>query len=122
MLTKWGTALFFFLAAATFGALAMPQERSPQTPPPVTEKSKAEKAKVSKSRRAYGIVIAYEAGKMIKLKGKKGQDWVFAITPGAKIKGEVKEGGNVGVVYRKEDDKMLTTSISVTPSKKKAAQ
>jgi hypothetical protein len=101
MLTKWGTALFLLLAVATFGALAMPQEKRPETQPPVTEKPKAEKTKVSKSRRVYGIVVAYEAGKMIKLKEKKGQERVFAITPDAKIKGEVKEGCKVGVVYRK---------------------
>jgi Cu/Ag efflux protein CusF len=119
MLTKWGTALTLFLAAATFGTLAMPEEKNPQAQPPVTEKPKAEKAKVSKSRRVYGIVVAYDAGKMIKLKGEKGQEWVFAITPDAKIKGEVKEGGKVGVVYRKKNDKMLATSISVTSSREK---
>ena len=119
MLTKWGTALFLLLAVATFGALAMPQEKRPETQPPVTEKPKAEKTKVSKSRRVYGTVVAYEAGKMIKLKGKKGQERVFAITPDAKIKGEVKEGCKVGVVYRKEDDQRVATSISVTFSNKK---
>jgi hypothetical protein len=120
MLTKWGPALFLLLGVATFGTLAMPQEKRLETQPLVTEKPKAEKTKVSKCRRVYGIVVAYEVGKMIKLKGEKGQERVFAITPDAKVKGEVKEGCKVGVVYRKEDDKRVATSISVTSSKKKS--
>jgi hypothetical protein len=108
-------ALFAMAAFATGG---MAQERKSETPAPAAEKAKPEKPKASKPMRAYGTVAAYDAGKTIKVKGSKEKEWTFDIAPDAKIKGEVKEGAKVRVVYRKEDDKMVAASISVAAAKK----
>ena len=89
-----------------------------EAPAPSGEKAKAEKPKVSKTMRAYGTVAAYEAGKTMKVKGKKEKEWTFDISPDVKIKGEVKEGAKVRVVYKKEDDKKVATSISAASPKK----
>ena len=112
--------LVILLATATFvtGTLAQGQIVAPQSPD--AEKANAEKHKASKPMKVYGTVVAYEAGKTIAVKGRKGKEWMFAIAPDAKIKGEVKEGGKVRVGYKKEDDKMFATYISVaTPRKAK---
>jgi hypothetical protein len=45
--------------------------------------------------KASGVVAAYEAGKMIKVKGAKEREWTFDITANPKIKGEGKEGAEV---------------------------
>ena len=68
--------------------------------------------------RAYGIVAAYEAGKTIKVKGSKEKEWTFDIAPEVKIKGEVKDGAKVRVVYKKEGAKMIANSILVAPLKR----
>jgi hypothetical protein len=93
-----------------------------EAPAPSGEKAKAEKPKASKPMRAYGTVAAYEAGKTIKVKGAKEKEWTFDIAPDAKIKGEVKEGAKVRVVYSKKDDKMVATSISVAVKKAKTGK
>lgn len=86
------------------------------------EKAKAEKPKTAKSMKASGTVAAYEEGKMIKVKGSKKKEWAFEIMADTKMKGEVKEGAKVTVMYKKEGGKMIATSISVAPpAKKKAA-
>ena len=69
--------------------------------------------------KASGIVIAYEAGKTIKIKGAKDQEWTFDIAADATVKGEVKEGAKVTVMYKKDGDKMVANAISV-PAKKVA--
>jgi len=76
----------------------------------------AEKPFAVNAMRAFGTVSAYEAGKTITVKGKK-EELTFDIAPDAKIKGEVKEGVEIRVMYKKEGDKMTATSIEV-PTKK----
>ena len=91
-------------------------------PAPAPEKAKMEKpAKAPKAMKASGAVAAYEAGKMIKVKGAKDKEWTFDIAPDAKIKGEPKEGAKVTVMYKKDGDKMVATSISVAAAKKAKA-
>ncbi len=94
---------------------------APSTPAPAPA---AEKPKVEKQARPMkfgGVVAAYEAGKMIKVKGAKEKEMTFDVTGDTKMKGEVKEGAKVTVMYKKEADKMMATSISVTTPPKKAA-
>ena len=69
-----------------------------------------------------GTVMAYEAGKMIKVKGAKGKEVTLDIAPDAVIKGEVKEGAKVKVMYKKDGDKMVATSISAPAPKKPKAE
>jgi len=109
-------AALFAMLAFTCGAIA--QEKKAESPAPAAEKTRPEKPKGSKRMRVHGTVAAYEAGKTIKVTGKKEKEWVFDIAPDAKIKGEVKEGGKVRVVYEQEDEKMVATSISVVTGKK----
>jgi hypothetical protein len=95
---------------------------APTAPAPAPEKAKTEKpAKAPKAMKASGAVAAYEAGKMIKVKGSKDKEWTFDIAPDAKIKGEPKEGAKVTVMYKKDGDKMVATSISVAAAKKAKA-
>jgi len=95
---------------------------APAAPAPAPEKAKMEKpAKAPKAMKASGAVAAYEAGKMIKVKGSKDKEWTFDIAPDAKIKGEPKEGAKVTVMYKKDGDKMVATSISVAAAKKAKA-
>lgn len=82
------------------------------------EKAKMAKPKAPKAMKAWGTIAAYEAGKMIKVKGAKEKEWTFDIAPDAKIKGEPKEGARATVMYKKEGDKMVATSISVAVAKK----
>ena len=110
----------FAMAAFISGVVA--QEKKAETQAPAAEKAKAEKPKASKTMRAYGTIAAYEAGKTIKVKGAKEKEWTFDIAPDAKIKGEVKEGAKVRVVYSKKDDKMVATSISVAVKKAKTGK
>ncbi len=66
---------------------------------------------------ASGTVASYEAGKMIKVKGKD-KEMVFDITGETNVKGEVKEGAKVTVMYKKDGDKMIATAITVAAEKK----
>ena len=81
----------------------------------------AEKPKVAKPMKFGGTVAAYEAGKMIKVKGRKDKEMAFDVTGDTKMKGEVKEGAKVTVMYKKDGDKMTATSISVAPPPKQKA-
>jgi len=90
-------------------------------PAPAAEKPKVEKSKEAKPMKFGGTVAAYEAGKMIKVKGAKDKEMAFDVTGDTKMKGEVKEGAKVTVMYKKDGDKMMATSISVTPPPKKKA-
>ncbi len=94
---------------------------APAAPAPAAEKPKTEKPKAAKSMKFGGTVAAYEAGKMITVKGAKNKEMAFDVTGDTKMKGEVKEGAKVTVMYKKEGDKMMATSISVTPPPKKKA-
>ena len=99
-----------------------PAKTAPAPTAPAPEKAKTEKpAKAPKAMKASGAVAAYEAGKMIKVKGSKDKEWTFDIAPDAKIKGEPKEGAKVTVMYKKDGDKMVATSISVAAAKKAKA-
>ncbi len=111
---------FFAMVAFTCGAIA--QEKKAESQTPAFEKAKTEKPKATKPMRAYGTVAAYETGKTIKVKGSKEKEWTFDIATDAKIKGEVKEGAKVRVVYSKEDGKMVAMSISVSPARKAKAE
>ena len=90
-------------------------------PAPAAEKPKMEKPKEAKAMKFGGAVAAYEAGKMIKVKGAKDKEMTFDVTGDTKMKGEVKEGAKVTVMYKKDGDKMMATSISVAPPPKKKA-
>ena len=90
-------------------------------PAPAAEKPKMEKPKAAKPMRFWGTVAAYEAGKSITVKGAKNKEMAFDVTADTKVKGEVKEGTKVSVMYKKEGDKMIATSISVAPPHKKKA-
>jgi hypothetical protein len=119
------TVALLTLIAFTGGVMA---EAPAKTEKPATAPEKAapapaaEKPKTAKSMKASGTVAAYEEGKMIKVKGSKKKEWTFEVMGDTKLKGEVKEGAKVTVMYKKEGDKMVATSISVaSPAKKKAA-
>src|SRR5512135_2453941 len=91
---------------------------------PAPEKAKAEKPKTEKKAAPKvmnfsGAVAGYEAGKMIKVKGKD-KEMTFDITGDTKVKGEVKDGAKVTVMYKKDGDKMIATSITVATEKKAA--
>jgi|PlaIllAssembly_1097288.scaffolds.fasta_scaffold07095_2 hypothetical protein len=89
----------------------------PAAPP--AEKPKAEKKEAPKAMKASGTVAGYEAGKMIKVKGKD-KETTYGVTGDTKVKGEVKDGAKVTVMYKKDGDKMVATSITVAAEKKPA--
>ena len=98
----------FAMVAFVSGVLAQ-QEKKTETP---AAAPKAEKPKAPKPMKFSGTVAAYEAGKMIKIKGVKGKEMTFDVTADTKVKGEVKEGAKATVAYKKEGDKMVATAIS----------
>jgi hypothetical protein len=109
------------MAQGTKAPAPAPAASAP-APAPAPEKAKMEKpAKAPKAMKASGAVAAYEAGKMIKVKGAKDKEWTFDIAADAKIKGEPKEGAKVTVMYKKDGDKMVATSIAVAAAKKPKA-
>ncbi len=97
-------------------AAERPAEKA-DAPAAKADKAKAEKPKAPKALKASGAVVAYEAGKTIKIKAKD-KELAFDIAADAKIKGEAKEGAKVTVAYKKDGDKMVATSISVAAAKK----
>ena len=116
--------LVALVAMVAFVGGAVAQEKKAPAPvpaAPAAEKAKAEKPKAPKAMKASGTIAAYEAGKMIKVKGAKDKDWSFDIAPDAKVKGEAKQGAKVTVMYKKDGDKMVATSISVAAAKKPKA-
>jgi len=115
---------------ATFVGLVMAQTQAKPTTPAATDKpsvSAAEKAKTEgpkvekkeapKAIRVSGTVAAYESGKMIKMKGKD-QEMAFDLTSDTRVKGEIRDGAKVTVMYKKEGDKMVATAITVVAEKK----
>jgi len=116
-------AIALVAMVAFVGGVVAQEKKAPAPAPaaPAPEKAKTEKAKAPKAMKASGAVAAYEAGKMIKVKGSKDKEWAFDIAPDAKIKGEPKQGAKVTVMYKKDGDKMVATSISVAAAKKPKA-
>ena len=119
------TVAFAGGAIAQAPAKPAPEKAAPAPAPEKAakpEKAKEAKPKAAKAMKASGMVAAYEAGKMIKVKGPKDKEWTFDVTGDTRGKGDVKEGAKVTVMYKKEGDKMVANSISVAPpAKKKAA-
>lgn len=102
----------FAMVAFVSGVVA---QQKPETP-------QSQKTKAPKAMHFKGTVAAYEAGKMIKVKGAKEKEMTFDVAADAKIKGEVKEGAKVTVMYKKDGDKMVATSISAAAPKKPKAE
>jgi hypothetical protein len=109
------------LAMVAFVGGVVAQEKKAPAPAAAPAPAPEKAAKAPKALKASGTVAAYEAGKMIKVKGSKDKEWTFDIAPGAKIKGEPKEGSKATVMYKKDGDKMVATSISVAAAKKPKA-
>jgi multidrug efflux pump subunit AcrA (membrane-fusion protein) len=97
--------------AKTEKPAAPPPEKAAPAPKPAAEQPKALKA--------TGTVAAYEAGKMISVKVKD-KEMKFDIAADPKVTGEVKKGAKVTVMYKKDGDKMVATSISGPKPKKEA--
>ena len=111
--------LVALLAMVAFVSGVVAQEKKAETAPaPAVEKPKVEKPKTVKAMKFSGNVAAYEVGKMIKVEGARKKEMTFDVAPDAKVKGEVKEGAKVTVMYKKEGERMMATSISVAAAKK----
>ncbi|HSB06572.1 MAG TPA: hypothetical protein VLK23_15420 [Thermodesulfobacteriota bacterium] len=123
-------AFVALLTMVTFAGVAMAQTPVKPTAPAVTDKPsvstaekpktegpKVEKKETSKAIRVSGTVAAYESGKMIKVKGKD-QEMAFDLTGDTRVKGEIRDGAKVTVMYKKEGDKRVATTISVVAEKK----
>jgi len=123
-------AFVALLTLATFAGVVMAQTSAKPTASAVTDKpsvsaaekpktegTKVEKKEAPKAIRVSGIVAAYEAGKMIKVKGKD-KEMAFDLSGDTRVKGDVKDGAKVTVMYKKEGDKMVATAITVVAKKK----
>ena len=106
------------LAMVAFVSGVVAQEKRAEKPAAAVDKPKADKPKAPEALKASGAVVAYEAGKTIKIKAKD-KELAFDIAADAKIKGEVKEGAKVTVAYKKDGDKMVATGITVAKKKPK---
>lgn len=117
--------LVALLTMAAFAGGAMAQGQTKPTAPAATEKlatpaidkPKAEKKEATKAMEATGTVAAYEVGKVIKVKDKN-KEMAFDLTADTQVRGEVKEGANVTVMFKKDGDKMVATAINVSTEKK----
>ncbi len=99
---------------------AAPAATEKQAPAPEKQKateSKPVKEEAAKAMKASGSVAAYEAGKLITIK-KKDKEMSFDLTGTTTIKGNVKDGAKVTVMYKKEGDKMVATAVTVKARKK----
>jgi len=103
------------LAMVAFVSGAIAQKAD--APAAKADKAKADKPKAPKALKASGAVVAYEAGKTIKIKAKD-KELAFDIAADAKVTGEVKEGAKVTVTYKKDGDKMVASAIAVAAAKK----
>lgn len=114
--------LVALLAMVAFVSGVVAQEKKAEKPAAAADKPKADtdKPQAPKALKASGAVVAYEAGKTIKIKAKD-KELAFDIAADAKVKGEVKEGAKVTVTYKKDGDKMVATAISVAAAKKAKA-
>jgi len=113
--------LVALLAMVAFVSGVVAQEKKAEKPAAAAEKPKAEKPKAPKALKASGTVAKYDAGKMIALKVKD-KEMPFDVTADTKIKGEVKEGAKATVMYKKDGDKMVATSVSIAAPKKPKAE
>jgi len=92
----------------------------PAAPAPEKQKATEPKSEIKEMTRAMeasGTVAVYEAGKLIKVKDKD-KEMTFDVTGNTKVKGQVKDGANVTVMYKKDGDKMVATDITVAAQKK----
>ena len=109
------------LTMAAFTGSVMAQGQAKPATPAAPEKQAApapEKKEVaSQAMKASGTVSAYEAGKLVRIK-EKDKEMTFDLTGQTVVKGEVKDGANVTVMYKKDGDKMVATDITVTAQKK----
>ena len=118
------------LTLAAFAGSVMAQGQATPTAPaatekqaaPAPEKSKAtepqtEKKEAPQAMKASGTVSAYEAGKLIRVKDKD-KEMAFNLTGNTAVKGEIKSGVNVTVMYKKDGDKMAATDITLNVEKK----
>ena len=109
------------VAFVVFAGGAMAQEKKAEPAAPAAPKAAApapEKAKAPKDMKAAGTVSVYEAGKMITVKADKGKEMTFDVTGKTKMTGEVKQGAKVTVMYKKDGEKMVATSIAGPKPKK----
>ena len=115
--------LIGLLTLAAFTGSVMAQGQAKPVAPVATEKQAtpaAEKPKAPEApqaMKASGTVAAYEAGKVIRVKDKD-KELAFNLTADTKVKGEVKDGANVTVMYKKDGDKMVAMDVTVTVEKK----
>jgi hypothetical protein len=129
-MSKILTVLVALLTMTAFAGGVMAQGQTKPVAPAATEKQavpaaekqkatepKTEKKEVTKAMETSGTVAAYEAGKVIKVK-EKDKEMAFDVTGNTKVKGEVKNGANVTVMYKKDGDKMVATDITVAAEKK----
>ena len=115
--------LVALLAMVAFVSVAVAQkaEEGKKTTTTTTTTT-TEKTKAPKPMKFSGTVAAYEAGKMIKIKGAKDKEMTFDVTADTKVKGEVKEGAKASVTYKKEGEKMVATAINAAAPKKPKAE
>ncbi len=99
------------LTTMAFAGSVMAQGQAKPAAPAAAQKEAVKPMEVS------GSVAAYEAGKMIKIK-EKDKEMSFDLTGSTTIKGDVKDGAKVTVMYKKEGEKMVATAVTVTPEKK----
>ncbi len=115
-------SLIVLVCFATGTTAQTPKTEKPAVPEKVTaprgnppSETDVNKAKASKF---IGAVVAYDAGKLIKVKGAKDQEMTFVVTPDTAIKGgDIKKGGKVIVIYESEAGKSIASSIMVPPPK-----
>ena len=98
-------------SAATDKPAAAAAEKPKAQPP------KAEKKEALKAVTISGTVAGYEAGKMIKVKSQD-KEMAFDITGATSVKGEIKEGAKVTIMYKKDGEKMVATALTVAAEKK----
>jgi len=96
-----------------------PAAPAPEKAAPAAAPAPKPAAEQPKALKATGTVAAYEAGKMVSVKVKD-KEMKFDIAADAKATGEIKKGAKVTVMYKKDGDKMVATSISGPKPKKEA--
>ena len=90
----------------------------PQHPPENRSKEpKVEKKETPQAMRVSGTVAVYEASKMIKVKGKD-NEMAFDLTGDTKVKGDVKDGAKVTVMYKKEGTRWLPLPLPWLPRRR----
>jgi len=104
-------------------AQAPAKTEKPAAPAPEKAAPAAEKAKPAAEKPKFGgTVMRYETGKLIKVKRSDGKEMTFNVTKKTELKGEVKEGALVTILYKKDGDKTVATAIIVATGKKPPKQ